>query len=139
MDEEQNKVIEAIKKFKGEYDKDITFDEFSLREMMLKIPSLKSKWTAYLSIHETELEYLKRERGELIKFLSSKIKKESDRPMTDNLCENLAKKSEKYIKLNNKIKDMELLCAYLSRVYSNMQSITWEMKNINDDSKMEKF
>lgn len=136
---DENKVIEAIQKFKSEYDTDITFDEFNIREMMLKIPSLKSKWSAYLSIHETELAYLKRDRDDLLKTLAKKIKKESERPMTDNVCENIARKSEKFTNFNNKIKDMELLCSFLERMHGNMQSITWEMKNINDDSKLEKF
>jgi hypothetical protein len=136
---DENNLVKAIKKIQAEYELDIKFDELTQEEMLLKIPSLKSKWSTYLSVHEAELKQMKCDRDELLENIKNTIKEKSLKPITNNAAENMARKSKKFIENNEKIKQMEGLIIYLERLHTNMQSMTWEMKNLIDYQKRETY
>lgn len=137
MSEDKSLLVKEIEKIQHEYQNDIRFDEFTLKEFQLKVPGLKAKWSAILSINETYLQELN-EKKDLVKTaLINEITKKDLRPLSDVAKENLAKKDSRYVGVLQKIKKQVVINKYLERVHNNIQNVTWDLKNILDELKIE--
>jgi hypothetical protein len=133
----ESKLVQEIEKIRDEYEKDIQFDEFNLREMQLKIPALKSKWSAKLSINEALLYEWKEKRDLVFEAILKEIQDKSDMPLTKTSSEIIVKRDHRYKKVVEKIKTIDIINKFLERIDRNIQSVTWDMKNILDELKIE--
>lgn len=132
-----SKLINELTEIKQEYDQDIEFDEFKIREIQLKIPALKAKWAAKLSVTEATYYEWKEKRNLLFDALLHEIDTTTDKPLTNNTKELMVKRDSRYKKVSEKIKSMEIIIKFLERIDRNVQGMTWDLKNILEELKLE--
>lgn len=133
----ESKLVQEIEAIKAEYDEDIEFDEFNLREIQLKIPSLKAKWSAKLSINEALYHEWKEKRDLVLIAIMKEIETKTDAPIAKTTLEVMAKKDPRYKKVLEKMRSLDIINKFLERVERNIQSMTWDMKNVLDELKIE--
>lgn len=134
------KVVEIIAK---EYRDDVYLDQLNLREMELRAPSLKGKWSEMRWRHRAKLFNVKQTRDDMVNPNMVRMvreKKETEgHSMTLKSAELLIKNSSKYKELNGKVERLEIICGFLESCEKNMQSIGFDIKNLVDTIKIDEM
>lgn len=121
-----------------EIQNDLKLDRISLLEKQLILPTIKHKWAARL------IEY-KRTKNNLIKKRKS-LKEEALKTITDqNIPSSLPKaaldkkieSSDVFKKIDEEIKDVEIIIEYLEKVENICRSMTFDIKNAVELEKLE--
>lgn len=135
-------LLVILQKYIDEYALDSAIDELRLREQELKIPGIKGKWASYRAVNKAKLARLKYDRDILlekgVEMVYDAKQKQGD-PITKKGAEYIVKKSEKYLNLDKKITNLTILCEYFDDCLKNMQSITFDLKNLIDTIKIDEL
>lgn len=127
-----------IEEFKKELQEDTRIDEMNLLEKQMMLPAIKHKWVARLIEEKRNLNKLNRKKKELKEKVFDTLQKNGI--PTGIPKSNLEKKiesSESIIKINEDIENSEIIIEYLEKVESIFKSMTFDLKNIVEITKME--
>ena len=129
--------MEILEQYILELEKDIKIDEFTVREVQMKLPAYKHKWVGRLMRHKLELNQLYGKKSQLLKKLVKKVQETS----TYNVAEPTAKKAlenhETIMSLNTEIDQMKLLVEFLEKSERILSSMTFDVKNLVEIMKLE--
>jgi hypothetical protein len=120
-----------------EMEKDVEFDDFSLKDTQMKLPAIKHKWVGRLIRHKNELNIIKADRQRLVKTIASKIQSTSPYKVTEAAAERASYKHEDIIKLSHNIKENELIIEFLEKIERVLNSMTYDIKNLVEIMKLE--
>ena len=129
--------MSLLEQYIDELSKDVEIDEFTLKECQMKLPAIKHKWVGRLVRHKKDLHRSFAERRELVKTVVAKIKDSQEYAMTTPAAEKLAAKHEPVQKLDDKIKDLELVIEFLDKCEKIFHSMSFDIKNLVEIIKME--
>ena len=129
--------MSLLEQYIDELSKDVEIDEFTLKECQMKLPAIKHKWVGRLVRHKKDLHRSLGERRELVKKVVIKIKDTQEYAMTTPAAEKLAAKHEPVIKLDDTIKDLELVIELLDKCEKIFHSMSFDIKNLVEIIKME--
>ncbi len=127
-----------LEEFKKELQEDTRIDEMNLLDKQMMLPAIKHKWVARLIEEKRGLNSLNRKKKEIREKVFAALK-EGGIP-TGIPKSNLDKKidsSEAILKIDQEIEDKEIVIEYLEKVESIFKSMTFDMKNIVEITKME--
>ena len=119
---------DMLNKYKTEFEKDCRLDEMNLRERQLMLPGIKHKYVAYLIQHKQkkyELENLKKRAIEELVSQSP-----SDIGLSKQAWNNKFEKKPAMIRMNNLIKEQEIIIEYLEKIETITRSMTYDVSNI---------
>ena len=119
-----------LEQYIDELSKDVEIDEFTLKECQMKLPAIKHKWVGRVVRHKKDLYRAFGERRELVKTVVAKIKDSQEYAMTTPAAEKLAAKHEPVQKLDDKIKDLELVIEFLDKCEKIFHSMSFDIKNL---------
>lgn len=129
--------MSLLEQYIDELTKDVEIDEFSLKECQMKLPAIKHKWVGRLVRHKKDLYRAQGERREMVKVVVEKIKDAQEFAMTTPAAEKLAAKHEPIIKIDDQIKDLELVIEFLDKCEKIFHSMSFDIKNLVEIIKME--
>jgi Cu/Ag efflux protein CusF len=130
--------MEFFDNIKKEIQNDLKLDRISLLEKQLSLPAIKHKWVARL------IDY-KRSKNNLNKKRKS-LKEEALKTLNDQNIPNsipkaaLDKKiesSDVFKKIDDELKDVEIIIDYLEKVETICRSMTYDIKNAVELEKLE--
>lgn len=130
-------MYEKFFRFKEEIEKDLTFDEFSVYDLCKRLPSLKHFWISKLIESKIELEKYKKEKNNLISVATEKFKSEIGLRKETALKQ--INSSPNLIKINEAIKETELIIEYLEKVEKVFSSTSYDIKNVVELLKMQQM
>ena len=129
--------MSLLEQYIDELTKDVEIDEFSLKECQMKLPAVKHKWVGRLIRHKRDLYKAHSERRELVKTVVEKIKDAQEYAMTTPAAEKLAAKHEPVVKIDDNIRDLELVIEFLDKCEKIFHSMSFDIKNLVEIIKME--
>jgi len=126
-----------LEKYIDELTKDVEIDEFALKECQMKLPALKHKWVGRLVRHKKELYNLQKKRRVTLNTIADKVRDSSEIQLTRPAAEKIAEKHTDMIKIDDEIKDIELVVELLDKCERIFSSMSFDMKNLVEIIKME--
>jgi hypothetical protein len=111
-----------------EMEKDVEFDDFSIKDTQMKLPAVKHKWVGRLIRHKIELNNIRSDRSKLVKSIAVKIQANSPYKVTEAAAERASYKHEDIIKLSQNIKENELIIEFLEKIERVLNSMTYDIK-----------
>jgi hypothetical protein len=130
--------MQILEIFEKELKEDTKIDELNLLEKQMMLPSLKHKWVARLIDQKRKLNSLERKkkvlREDVLKTLNEKgIPPGIPKASLDKKIES----SDVILKIQEEIEDVEIVIQYLEKVEQIFRSMTYDLKNIVELTKLE--
>jgi hypothetical protein len=130
--------MEIFDKFQEEIKEDVKIDQLNLLDKQMMLPAIKHKWVARLMMQKrikNSLDKKKKElKEEVLKTLTEKgIPKGIPKLAFDTKVES----SDVIQKINQEIQDAQILIEYLEKVEGIFRSMTFDIKNITEITKLE--
>lgn len=119
-----------FEQYKQELEKELTINEFSLKEVQLNLPANRHKWVARLMVQKRELNKLKKLKDEAITKLIDKLNNQSPVTVSAIGLKKQAESHEVVLKINEEIDNCELLIEYLEKVETVYRNTTYDIKNL---------
>lgn len=119
---------EILTGYQQEFEKDSDFNELNLRERQLMLPGIKHKYVAYMIRHKQKKYELEKVKREAIDSLSSNY----DGPvgLSHTAIENKIKAKPPIRRIDDMIKEQDIIIDYLEKVEYITKSMTYDMSNI---------
>lgn len=139
MDESLETIIQN---YINEYANDVKINEERLREVELKVPGLKGKWSGRKAINLAKLYELKKLRDNYIENNLDKLinkLKDNGEIVTKMGAEKMLRNSAKMKDILDNIKRLEILCEFFESCEKNMQSMGFDVKNLVDTIKIDEM
>jgi len=130
--------MDKLEEFKKELQEDTQIDELNLLQKQLMLPAIKHKWVARLIDEKRRVNRLKTQKkiireGVLTSMETNGIPPGIPKAKIDRKIET----SQSIIKIDEDIQECEILIEYLEKVESIFRSMTFDLKNIVEITRME--
>ena len=129
--------MQQLEEYILEMEKDVVFDDFSIKDTQMKLPAIKHKWVGRLIRQKNMLNENRAKRATLVKTLAAKVKETSPYKVTDHAAEKACYKHEEVIKLTQSIQEHELIIEFLEKTERVLNSMTYDIKNVVEIMKLE--
>ena len=120
-------------------DQDLKVDAFNIKEVQLRLPSIKHKWTGRFIRHKLELCNVQRQRELKKKELVSKICEASPVKITEFAAEKTAESGSSLKDMDEKIQELRLVIELLEKSEKTFSSMTYDIKNMIELQKLEQL
>tara|TARA_R100001015_G_C4500807_1_gene75416 strand:+ start:84 stop:479 length:396 start_codon:yes stop_codon:yes gene_type:complete len=131
--------VELLQQYIEEIGKDLVLDDFNLKESQLRLPSRKHYWVARLIEAKVDRNKLLAKKKSLKKEVVKQVVRDSPIKITQSAAESAAEGHSSLTKLNDAIKERDMIIEYLEKVEKIMSSMGYEIKNIVEIQKMEQL
>ena len=129
--------MELLQQYIEEIGKDLVLDDFNLKESQLRLPARKHYWVARLIEAKVERNKLISKKKALKKEVVKQVIRDSPIKITQSSAEAAAENHNSLSKLNDAIRERDMIIEYLEKVEKIMSSMGYEIKNIVEIQKME--
>jgi len=134
----ENKIdMTLFEKYMAEITEELDLSDFNVKDVQMKLPSVKHKWIARMIQQKIELNKLKKLKAEAIDTIIQNLRKENPVLLSDAALSKQAEKNETVQKIITKIEECELLIEYLEKVEKVCNGTTYDIKNLVDIKKLE--
>ncbi len=119
---------EILTGYQQEFEKDSDFNELNLRERQLMLPGIKHKYVAYMIRHKQKKYELEKAKRDAIDSLTNNY----DGPvgLSHTAIENKIKSKPPIRRIDDMIKEQDIIIDYLEKVEYITKSMTYDMSNI---------
>ena len=122
--------MELLQQYIEEIGKDLVLDDFNLKESQLRLPARKHYWVARLIEAKVERNKLISKKKALKKEVVKQVIRDSPIKITQSSAEAAAENHNSLSKLNDAIRERDMIIEYLEKVEKIMSSMGYEIKNI---------
>ena len=119
---------EVLTGYQQEFEKDCDFNELNLRERQLMLPGIKHKYVAYMIRHKQKKYELEKTKKDAIEDLANSY--EGPVGLSITAIENKIKNKPAIRRIDDMIKEQEIIIDYLEKVEYITKSMTYDMSNI---------
>jgi hypothetical protein len=130
--------MDLFDKFQEEIKNDTQIDQMNLMDRQLMLPAIKHKWVARLIDQKRKKNLLERKKQELKEDVLKKL--ESGGIPTGVPKASIKQKveaSDTIKKINEELEDVAIIIEYLEKVEGIFRSMTYDIKNITEITKLE--
>jgi hypothetical protein len=130
--------MDLFDKFQEEIKNDTQIDQMNLMDRQLMLPAIKHKWVARLIDQKRKRNLLERKKQELKEDVLKKL--ESGGIPTGVPKASIKQKveaSDTIKKINEELEDVAIIIEYLEKVEGIFRSMTYDIKNITEITKLE--
>lgn len=129
--------MDILEKYILELEKDVTLDQFNIRDCQMKLPAYKHKWVGRLMRHKQERARLFHEKHELKKRIASKIQSSTTYKVSKPVAEKAANNHDSIVDIMNRVDELDVLVEFLEKAERILSSMTYDVKNIIEIMKLE--
>ena len=129
--------MSVLEDYLEELAKDVYIDEFSMKDVQMKLPAIKHKWAGRLIRTKVEIDESYRKRYILINELAELLVKESPVTISHALAKKKVEEHTKVKDINQHIKQLKLIVEFLEKTERTLSSITFDIKNLVEIIKLE--
>jgi hypothetical protein len=128
----------SLENFTKELQEDTQIDELNLLQKQLQLPAIKHKWVARLIFEKQKLNRLNSKKKQLKEAVLCSFEQNGMPPgIPKSKIERKIEASTEIIKIDEEIQDSEIIIEYLEKVETIFRSMTYDLKNIVDITRME--
>ena len=114
--------------YQQEFEKDSDFNELNLRERQMMLPALKHKYVAYMIRHKQKKYELEKAKKDAIDDLVNSY--EGPVGLSTTAIENRIKSKPAIRRIDDMIKEQEIIIDYLEKIEYITKSMTYDISNI---------
>jgi hypothetical protein len=129
--------MNLLEQYLKEMEKDVFFDDFTIKETQMKLPAIKHKWVGRLIRHKQEMHNKKRQMDEIKVKLVDQAKKSSAYQVSNAAAEKVVMNHSSLKTLQHEIVDIELIIELLEKVEKLFTGMSFDIKNLVEIMKME--
>ena len=126
-----------IDQYIKEIEKDLQVDEFTIKDVAMKVPSRKHYWVGRLIAHKRKLMEIKSERFDLRTTITRAIITESPVKVSQPVAEKASYSHKDMVKLQKAIEEEELIVELLEKTEKTFSSMSFDISNICKIMQME--
>ena len=129
--------MDLLDQYIKELGEDTSIDEFNMKDVQMKLPAIKHKWTGRLMRTRAENSKLSRKKKELIKTLTQKLVESSPMRLSVPIAEKKVLEIDDVTDIDQQIKDNEVIILFLEKSERILNSMTFDIKNLTEIMKLE--
>ena len=130
--------MDKLEEFKKELQDDTQLDELNLLQKQLMLPAIKHKWVARLIDEKRKLNRLKNNKKIIREGVLTSLEQKGIPPGVPKAkIDRKIETSQSIIKIDEDIQESEIIIEYLEKVETIFRSMTYDLKNIVDITRME--
>lgn len=130
--------MDKLEEFKKELQEDTQIDELNLLQKQLMLPAIKHKWVARLIDEKRKLNRLKNNKKIIREGVLSSMEQNGIPPgIPKTKIDRKIETSQSIMKIDEDIQESEIIIEYLEKVETIFRSMTYDLKNIVDITRME--
>jgi len=129
--------VKLLEEYISELTTDIQIDEFSMKDVQMKLPAVKHKWTGRLMRAKMEIEEKRREKYKLVERIAEALVKESPVSLSMLMARKTAEQHVDVKGIWDQINELKLVVEFLEKTEKTLSSITFDIKNIVEIIKLE--
>ena len=120
-----------------ELKQDTLIDEFTVKDVQMKLPSIKHKWAGRLIRAKIRRNDLYRDRKKQINVLTTQLIKQSPVKLSYPVASKKVEDIDTVLEFDDKIKDVGLEIEFLEKAEKILNSMTFDIRNITEIIKLE--
>ena len=129
--------MDLLGKYIEELGQDTTLDEFTVRDVQMKLPAIKHKWAGRLMRLKLDNQRLKSDRTIRIDKLTTELIKESHVKISRPVARQTVERHESIQQMNQTISDNGTTIEFLEKAERILNSMTFDIKNLTEIMKLE--
>ena len=129
--------VDLLDEYLEELKKDTSLDEFTVKDVQMKLPGTKHKWAGRLIRAKSDLAKLYRKRRNLISEGASKVVSKSPVRISTPIAKKQVEGLDSIIDIDDQIKDQEIAILFLEKAERIFNSMTFDIKNLTEIMKLE--
>ena len=129
--------MKLLEEYISELSTDIQIDEFSMKDVQMKLPAIKHKWTGRLMRAKMEIEEKRKEKYKLVERIAEALIKESPVSLSMPMAKKTAELHPDVKETWDQINELKLVVEFLEKTEKTLSSITFDIRNIVEIIKLE--
>tara|TARA_Y100000310_G_C20415211_1_gene683976 strand:- start:318 stop:713 length:396 start_codon:yes stop_codon:yes gene_type:complete len=129
--------MKILDEYLNELSQDTALDEFTVKDMQMKLPAIKHKWAGRLIRTKFEVTNLERGRDRLINKAVQQLIEESPVKLAVPLARQRVEGLDDIQDIKDKIQDTKTIIEFLEKAERILNSMTFDIKNLTEIMKME--
>ena len=108
-----------------------------MKQIQMDLPATRHYWVGRLMFHKQEINKLKKLRKQAQIKITEKMQEESPIGLSSKTVYAASDNHPIIVKIDEQIVENELLVEYLTKIESNFRSISFDLKNLIEITKLE--
>jgi hypothetical protein len=129
--------VSTLDKYISELAGDTTLDEFTLKDVQMKLPAIKHKWAGRLIRSKIDLNYLRKKRNKTLNDMATRLITESPVKISRPLAKQKVEEHEAIIEIDECINEQKAVIEFLEKAERILNSMTFDIKNLTEIMKLE--
>ena len=129
--------VDLLDEYLEELEKDTSLDEFTIKDVQMKLPGTKHKWAGRLIRAKANLNKLFRKRRRLISEGAVKVVSKSPVRISTPIAKKQVAGLDAVIDIDDEIKDQETMIQFLEKAEKIFNSMTFDIRNLTEIMKLE--
>ena len=130
-------VVTLLEEYISELTQDVQIDEFNMKDVQLKLPAIKHKWTGRLMRAKMDIDSKYKQKYQLVEKVAEALIQESPVSLSLPMARKTAEDHVDVRQLQSDIKELRLVVEFLEKTERTLSSITFDIKNIVEIIKLE--
>lgn len=130
-------IVNLLETYISELSSDVQIDEFSMKDVQMKLPAIKHKWTGRLMRAKMTIDEKYRLKYKLVEQVAEKLVEESPVNLSLPMARKTAEDHVDVRTIKAEIKELKLVVEFLEKTEKTLSSITFDIKNIVEIIKLE--
>jgi len=130
-------VVTLLEEYISELTQDVQIDEFNMKDVQLKLPAIKHKWTGRLMRSKMDIDSKYRQKNQLVEKVAEALIQESPVALSLPMARKTAEDHVDVRQIQSDIKELRLVVEFLEKTERTLSSITFDIKNIVEIIKLE--
>lgn len=129
--------MSVLEQYIVELEKDTSLDEFTMKDVQMKLPAIKHKWTGRLIRTKLDVKQSYGKRKRLINELSEQLIEKSPVKLSTPVAKKKVESHESVVEIDMHIEEMKLVQEFLEKAERILSSMTFDIKNLTEIIKLE--
>lgn len=129
--------MDVLDEYMKELAEDTCIDEFTMKDVQMKLPAIKHKWAGRLIRSKIELAGLEKKKNIIIDDAVRQLIEKSPVKLSVPLARNRVIDLDSVKNINDEINNLELIIEFLGKMERILNSMTFDIKNLTEIMKLE--
>ena len=130
-------IMELLETYIEELTQDTTLDEFTMKDVQMKLPGIKHKWTGRLMRSKIKRQQLLKDRDKTVNKYANMVIQESPIKLSFPIAKQKVEGHESVIQINSDIQQINIVIEFLEKTERTLSSMTFDIKNLTEIMKLE--
>jgi len=129
--------VSILDRYIDELKEDTHLDEFTMKDVQMKLPGMKHKWTGRLIRTRLDIKQMYSKRNKLINELSKQLIEQSPVTLSVPVAKKKVEAHESVADIDLEIEELKLVQLFLEKTERILSSMTFDIKNLTEIIKLE--